>query len=79
MMNDNIAQMAKEEDRKQDKKELMYIIDQKSQELAARQVEIKKIIRSIEKVEYEIFQRVSLAEFDKLKAYIQILPTADAL
>ncbi len=78
-MNDNIAQMAKEEDRKQDKKELMYIIDQKSQELAARQVEIKKIIRSIEKVEYEIFQRVSLAEFDKLKAYIQILPTADAL
>lgn len=78
-MNDNIAQMAKEEDRKQDKKELMYIIDQKSQELAARQVEIKKIIRSIEKVEYEIFQRVGLAEFDKLKAYIQILPTADAL
>ena len=41
--------------------------------------EIKKLQKDNEKLEFELFQRVKLVTFDKMNAYVSLLPTLEQM
>jgi len=76
---ESIAKMAKEEERRQDKKELTTQLEQFKKFTMDRLSDVDKLKKGYDKLEYEIYQRVSLVAFDKLNSYVNELPTYSQL
>jgi len=78
-MNESIAVLAKEDVRKQDKKELALQLDSFKKFTTERLTDLDKLKKGFDKLEYEVFQRVTLAVFDKMNSYVSSLPTYEQL
>ena len=74
-INESVSIMAKEEDRKQDKKELVSQLDQFKKFTSDRLSDLDKLKKQYDKIEYEVYQRVQLVVFDKMNSYVSELPT----
>ena len=74
-INESVSIMAKEEDRKQDKKELVSQLDQFKKVTSDRLSDLDKLKKQYDKIEYEVYQRVQLVVFDKMNSYVSELPT----
>ena len=74
-INESVSIMAKEEDRKQDKKELVQQLDQFKKFTSDRLSDLDKLKKQYDKIEYEVYQRVQLVVFDKMNSYVSELPT----
>ena len=74
-INESVSIMAREEDRKQDKKELVSQLDQFKKFTSDRLSDLDKLKKQYDKIEYEVYQRVQLVVFDKMNSYVSELPT----
>ena len=74
-INESVSIMAREEERKQDKKELVSQLDQFKKFTSDRLSDLDKLKKQYDKIEYEVYQRVQLVVFDKMNSYVSELPT----
>ena len=78
-INSSVAMMAKEEERRQDKKELGQQIDLFKKFTTEKLSDLEKLKKGYDKLEYEVYQRVQLVVFDKMNSYVSELPTYEQL
>jgi hypothetical protein len=71
--------LAKEDVRKQDKKELAQQLDTFKKSTTERLSDLDKLKKGYDRLEYEVSQRVTLTVFDKMNSYVNSLPTYEQL